>query len=141
MKPSELYRDAATALPGRDPLATELTPEQREAALFIADRAWRRHPCQLDPEADLRTCTHPDHTRDVEWARQQMEAAGLVPLVRERPAKGGISARPHRATLSGRCPECKRRKSLRTDGTLVAHRGPGDRPCHGEGGKPIEEAP
>lgn len=51
--------------------------ERREAALTITDMAADGHPCELDPDNNVKVCTHPDHARDADWARAALDVVGL----------------------------------------------------------------
>lgn len=50
--------------------------ERHSAAVKIADLALG-HPCELDPDRDVKVCTHPDHERDREWARTAISLLGI----------------------------------------------------------------
>lgn len=51
--------------------------QRRKAALKITDMAAVQHPCELDPDNNASVCTHPDHERDVDWARMALDVLGL----------------------------------------------------------------
>lgn len=117
----------AIALPAGDPKVE--TWERREAGKTAADRM--THPCELDPDAGVTTCTHPRHAADAAQVREFLQALGLMPWngVRRRSDRIGIDHRP-----AGRCPICRRRQHIRLNLTVGVH---GD--CEGEGQKPLPE--
>lgn len=102
--------------------AGEWSGEQRSAALSVADRAHRRHG---------------DRAANVEWAREVLEAVGLIPTIRQ----WRISARTttRRQFQHGRCSVCRLVKNLRVDGTVTNHPGADDGPCDGGLKPPMDE--
>lgn len=118
----------AIALPAGDPKADAV--ERRESGKTVADRVLT-HPCELDPDAGVTTCTHPGHAADAAEAREFLQALGLMPWhgVRRKSDRIGIDHRP-----TGRCPVCRRRQHIRMDLTVGVH---GD--CEGEGQRPLPE--
>ncbi|MGI5162754.1 hypothetical protein ACQEU3_47110 [Spirillospora sp. CA-253888] len=84
-------------------------------------RIHNRHDCPGE-------CDRPEHARDVAAALEILQALGLAPSDR-------------RATKTGRCPTCLRRRRLNSNGHLHHHDRYGDQPCKGGGEHPLPEEP
>lgn len=117
------------AMPAGEPTAQAI--ERREAAKAITSRVLR-HPCELDPKAGVRACTHPGHATDTAAARECLQALGLVDTPGRRQRCSARVSVNHR--VSGRCPICRKRQHIRVDGTVGRHRH-----CAGEGMRPLPE--
>lgn len=97
--------------------------------------AFHRHPCERLPDPEqITTCNHPDHARDVEAARDAMDAAGVLPQ-RPQTAVEDPTGR-HR----GCCPNCGAVRALTPAGVLARHkRSRGMDQCPGAGRPPKAE--
>ncbi|TDD97727.1 WhiB family transcriptional regulator [Actinomadura rubrisoli] len=51
--------------------------ERWEAATKVTDLAAGQHACELNPARGVTLCTHPDHDRDADAARDALDALGL----------------------------------------------------------------
>lgn len=77
--------------------------ERHSAAVKVADLALG-HPCELDPDRDVKVCTHPDHERDREWVRTVLTVLALPDGNTTTEAEGDAPA----ADLDGHQPTKRR---------------------------------
>jgi WhiB family transcriptional regulator, redox-sensing transcriptional regulator len=72
-----------------------------EASTKVTDIAATRHPCELDRDND--TCTHPDHDRDAEWAKEALDCLDLPGhefTAARKPPRSAAAAAASRPRLS-----------------------------------------
>ena len=98
----QIIDDAFLALPAMDPEVESAI--NREGGIGLADVAVRQHPCELDPNAGVTTCTHPHHARDAAWLRTLLDVLGLAtgptaPKPTSAPAPGPEKRGPRRTPV------------------------------------------
>lgn len=122
---------------GHQLVMLELTDDAlHQGALTFTDRAAQGHDCGASKEREIVVCLAKGHLRDVQIAREWLEAVGLVqgPPPRLKVAK--TTSVSHKA--QGVCPGCRKTKDVRVNGTMTAHNIRGER-CDGTGQRPVVE--